>query len=161
MTPRIFVSYNSHIDIEQSNALRLQTIAGLYGVIIDLPDRFGNSKLKDSTKQRIADSFIFVIFSTQILDRQVKEEVAYAVSKNRKVLIFYDKNVAKNMDVSATVTEKYFDFLLDYGIVMEQIIHSMAFVNNIVPQQVQGMVAAVIWIGLGLFMLQNLSEKNC
>jgi hypothetical protein len=165
MIPKIFVSYNPGVEIEQSTALRLQTLAGLYGAVIHLPDRFGSSKLKDSTKQRIADADLFVMFSTQTLHRQVEEEVAYAFSLDKRVLIFYDKNVGKNLDTSrANVTEEYFDPLLDTSAtVMERVARHGGFIKNAAPKQPSpenNVAAALVGIGLGLFLLWALSKKN-
>ena len=45
MTPKIFISYNPDVEIEQSTALRLQTLSSLYNAVVHLPDRSGNPSL--------------------------------------------------------------------------------------------------------------------
>jgi hypothetical protein len=95
--PRIFVSYNPGIEVEQSTALRLQTLSSLYGATVYLPDRLGSTHLKDSTMQKIVDAQVFVMFSTHRLSKAVKEEAEFALKQNKRVVIFYDKHIGKNI----------------------------------------------------------------
>ena len=153
-----FVSYNPGVENEQSTALRLQTLAGLYGVVIHLPDRYGAIELKSSTKQRIADSVLFVMFSTKDLSKQVEEEVNHAISLGKKVLVFYDKGVGKK-PMTKDIYEKCFDPLLDTP---ATVIDRVLMLGDIIESsESENKVAfAIVEIGLCLIFLWSLSKKE-
>jgi hypothetical protein len=162
---KIFVSYNPGVEIEQSTALRLQTLAGLYGVVIHLPDRYGAIELKSSTRQRIVDSVLFVMFSTQQISLQVEEEVNYALSCGKSVLIFYDKSVGKNLTPpnDAKVIDEYFDPFVDTpATIMERVLKHGEIIKATqeMPKHENNIISAIVGIGLGLILLWALSEKK-
>lgn len=105
---KIFISYNPSIQQEQSLALRLQTLSSLYGLNVSLPDRVGSKTVKDSTKERIAAAELFIVFSTISLSKMVRDEIMFARTQHKKVVVVYDKDVPRNMKVSG-VKEIEFD----------------------------------------------------
>jgi hypothetical protein len=104
---KIFVSYNPSVNSEQSLALRLQTLGSLYGLNISLPDRIGSITLKDATKQRIQDSNLFIVFSTRNLSKSVREEITFARTLKKKIIVIYDKDVGKNLKLKGVVEVEY------------------------------------------------------
>lgn len=53
----IFISYNPNEEIEQNTALRMQTIASLYNISVELPARQqipAKAKISSETQNRIA-----------------------------------------------------------------------------------------------------------
>ncbi|TSC54075.1 MAG: Uncharacterized protein LiPW30_770 [Parcubacteria group bacterium LiPW_30] len=162
---KIFVSYNPGAEIEQSTALRLQTLAGLYGVAINLPDRYGTVDLKSSTQQRIADSVLFVMFSTQKISLQVQEEVNHALSLGKNVLVFYDKSVGKNLTTysDTNILEEYFDPLIDTPVtIMERVLKQREIIKATqeITKRENNVISAVVGIGLGLILLWAFSIKS-
>jgi hypothetical protein len=95
----IFISYNPKVESEQSLALRLQTLGALYGLSVSMPDRTGTAMLKESTKQRIGKATLFIVFSTRNLAKSVISEINYALELKKKIIVVYDKDVKKNLDI--------------------------------------------------------------
>lgn len=174
MTPKIFISYNPDVEIEQSTALRVQTLSSLYNAVVHLPDRSGTTNLKENTKQRIQDAMVFVMFSTHKLSKMVLDEVNYALQVNKRVIIFYDKRIGKNLNTSnikdANFLEKFIDpekdnpadllnFVLDNGGFV-----STASNANLVDKKkdstANAALAAIVGVGLGLLLLWTLSDDD-
>lgn len=164
MHPKIFVSYNPGVEIEQSTALRLQTLSSLYGATIYLPDRLGTNVLKETTKQKIADSQIFVMFSTQQLMKNVQEEVNYALQLAKRVVIFYDARVGKNLNTAqnANLIETTFDpFTEDAASIMKKAMDLGGFQDSSGgSSNANNGLSAVVGIGLGLFLLWALTKED-
>lgn len=96
---KIFISYNPSEPQEQSLAFRMQTLGALYGLHVSLPDRIGSNLLKQVTKQRIVDANLFIVFSTKSLSKAVKDEISYALTLKKRIVIVYDKDVPKNLNL--------------------------------------------------------------
>lgn len=164
MQPKIFVSYNPGVEIEQSTALRLQTLSSLYGATVYLPDRLGTNALKETTKQKIADSQIFVMFSTQQLTKNVQEEVNYALHHAKRVIIFYDARVGKNLNTlqNPNLVETTFDpHTEDAAIILKKAIDLGGFQDSSGrPSTSSNGLSAVVGIGLGLFLLWALTKED-
>jgi len=167
MKIKIFVSYNPNVEIEQSTALRLQTLSSLYGAIVYLPDRLGSQKLKSSTRQNIDDANVFVMFSTENLSSVVREEVEYALSKNKRVVIFYDKQTGKNLNTSniqnPNLYETRFDPQNDDTVnILQQVLKHGGFVPAGTPVEMaknknKG-ISALVGVGLGLLLMWGISK---
>ena len=161
MYNKIFISYNQSVVAEQSLALRLQTLGSLYGLHISLPDRIGSSALKLTTKQRIEEANLFIVFSTRNLSKVVKDEVKFARTLDKKIIIIYDKDVGKNLNLKG-VTEVEYDHNKD---VPEKLIHKILseirapkkIGNKIPSKKVQknesDSIGAFLLVGLGLLLL--------
>lgn len=179
MTPKIFISYNPDVEIEQSTALRLQTLSSLYNAVVHLPDRSGTTNLKDNTKQRIQDAMVFVMFSTHKLSKMVQDEVNYALQINKRVIIFYDKRIGKNLDTSkiknANLLERVFDPAVDNPAdLLNFVIHNGGFLSakpdaaqsqkkqadNKSDSTTNAALAAIVGVGLGLLLLWAISDDE-
>ena len=179
MTPKIFISYNPDVEIEQSTALRLQTLSSLYNAVVHLPDRSGSTGLKENTKQRIQDAMVFVMFSTHKLSKMVLDEVNYALQINKRVIIFYDKRIGKNLNTSKikneNLLERFFDpekdspadllnFVLDKGGFLSAN-HDAAQsqkkqAENKSDSTTNAALAAIVGVGLGLLLLWAISDDD-
>lgn len=104
---RIFVSYNPTVESEQSLALRLQTLGSLYGLNVSLPDRIGSTVLKATTRERILSANLFIVFSTRNLSKSVRDEITYARTIGKKIIVIYDKDVGKNLKLTGVVEVEY------------------------------------------------------
>lgn len=169
MHPKIFVSYNPGVEMEQSTALRLQTIASLYGATVYLPDRLGGTSLKKETEERILDSHAFVLFATSGLSKTVMEEVRFALHNNKRVVIFHDSTTGKRIKISDAPEGQLVDVLFDPykdtpAAILQKAFDQGGIVQNArLPENASSpnpALSAVIGIGLGLFMLWALNEDE-
>lgn len=161
---KIFISYNPNIEEEQSLALRLQTLSSLYGISILLPDRYGAKSIKPSTKERISEADLFVMFSTSKLSDMVSEEVSWALEKSKKVLIIYDKHKGKNLTTPKGVIEIEFD---PYKESPDQVLHNVLTQagletqeNKLSTSEGSGAIAALLGLGLALVMLAAFANRK-
>lgn len=110
----VFVTFNVSADFEEATALRLQTIAGLYGVPISLPYRPDRTAphLTIETQRRIQDAWCVAAFSLSPLSDLMRQELQYALSAGRPVMIFYGEHSGKNIifQDSDIVQEIFLDF---------------------------------------------------
>lgn len=164
MQPKIFVSYNPGVEIEQSTALRLQTLSSLYGATVYLPDRLGTIALKETTKQKISDSQVFVMFSTQRLTNIVQEEVNFALHLGKRVIIFYDARVGKNLNTiqKPNLIETTFNpHTEDAATILKKAMDLGGFQDapGGLSNSSSGL-SAVVGIGLGLFLLWALTKDD-
>ena len=175
MTPEIFVSYNPKSEIEQSTALRLQTLSSLYGAIVHLPDRVGSSGLKETTKQKILKSQVFVMFSTANLSEAVKQEIEYALKSDKRVVIFYDKVRGKNLDTfhikNKNLVEAQFDPRKDdTATILKKVMDHGGFLGpkSLTPlskrkngaNTTNMAIGALVGVGLGLLALWALTRDK-
>jgi hypothetical protein len=93
----IFLTYNPKVTLEQSTALRLQTIANLYGLRVELPDRMGASAV-ESTQQRISRAAYVVAIALKPIAPAVKEELNYAAQLGKTIIIIYDEHASKTVN---------------------------------------------------------------
>ncbi len=155
MSTTLFISYNPNSEIEQSIALRLQTLASLQNVSVLLPDRHGATRLKESTKARIKEASAFVVFSTASLSKTVKEEIEYARSLRKNVVVVYDvkKNVSSRLE---GVTEVSANFERESpDAILKKILERVAFKSDN-----QNAFAALILFGLGMLLLWAMSDDK-
>jgi hypothetical protein len=173
MQPKVFISYNPGVEIEQSTALRLQTISSLYNAQVFLPDRLGSTSLKDSTKQRILEAQVFVLFSTFGISSHVKQEAEFALANFKKVVIFYNKHHGKEITVKNAAPNSLiqipFDPATDNPItLMKHVFDHGGFIlhSNSPPAQVKqekqedNALTALVGVGLGLFLLWAITSDD-
>jgi ribosomal silencing factor RsfS len=156
----IFVSYNPKEEIEQSTALRLQTLSSLYGASVLLPDRYNSKDLQESTKERILKSGWCVVFSTKSLTKVVREELHFALQNGKNILVIYSRNVGKILDLDGVV-----EYTLDSSKQPDQIIAEiMEKIKNSSFQLFSNKDNKIIWVilgvGLGLFSLWLLGKDD-
>ena len=162
----IFISYNHKVETEQSLALRLQTLGSLYGLSISLPDRIGSVGLKDTTMQRIEKSSLFIVFSTRNLTKFVVNEINYAITLKKKIIIVYDKDVEKKSNLQG-VHEIEYNHRTDNPekIISEilSIIHkspSKSLKSTSASEKEENTMGAFILVGLGLLLLAAVTSKG-
>ncbi|RME17469.1 MAG: hypothetical protein D6799_03855, partial [Bacteroidetes bacterium] len=109
---KVFVTFNPNSEVEERTALRLQTIANLYGVEVLLPYRRISNKLSSETKNRIDRSRIVIAFSGSKLTSHLKQELIYAKSQNKTIVVIYNTSIGKNLIFKDY--EKVQEFYLDY-----------------------------------------------
>lgn len=103
----VFVTYNSNSELEQTVAVRLQTIGAVHGFNMYLPDRLSKTKsVSQETEYRIKSSDYFILFSTSALTAVVQQEISTAfkhLQDKSKIIVIYDR--VKNMKYSEHCTE--------------------------------------------------------
>ena len=165
----VFVTFNVSADFEEATALRLQTIAGLYGVPISLPYRPDRTapNLTSETKRRIEDAWFVAAFSLSPWATGCLRELQYALSVGKPVMIFYGEHSGKNIIFkdSEIVQEIFLDFSHQDQAINQAIefLQRMQASGRIVRDSgVTNTGAAVIGIGLLLLGLAHhlIGEKN-
>lgn len=150
---RIFISYNPVEQAEQSLAIRLQTLGSLYGLHVSLPDRVGTKALKITTKERIQSAGLFIVFSTRSLTKQVKDEIDYALTLKKQIVVVYDKDVRTNINLSG-VTEIEYDKRNDSP---EKVLGE---VLKVVNTKKDDSFSGFILVGLGLLLLAAIMSDS-
>ena len=168
MTPSIYITYNkkSNNHIEESTALRLQTLSNLYGLNVILPYRPDLAFNRDSeSANRITNSSYVVVFSMTPLTTRLQNEIKFAVARGKPIIIVYDKNNGKNIyhnerkikEVSLD-TKKPEDTISE---IAEYLNTATKFKNNQVSRdQENGVGIALIGIGLGLLALSLIANND-
>jgi hypothetical protein len=102
--------------------LRIQTLGGLYGIKVEMPDRYGEkSGLKESTETRIAESELTIFFAGKKMSKQMRKEIDFAIEKEKWVLIFYKESpsqyIARKMMAEIVLkNDKGNSFDIDFGV---------------------------------------------
>lgn len=97
MTPSIFITYNSLSKREESTALRLQTIANMYGVNVEIPDRYGVGAATN-TLQRIKRASYVIAFPLQSLSEEVKRDLDNAIASNKTIIVVFDSRNGRTVE---------------------------------------------------------------
>ena len=164
----VFVTFNVSADFEEATALRLQTIAGLYGVPISLPYRPDRTAphLTSETKRRIEDAWCVAAFSLSPWATGCLRELQYALSVGKPVMIFYGEHSGKNIIFkdSEIVQEIFLDFshqdrAINQAIEFLQRMQASGRISQAAPGD-SGVTAAVIGIGLLLLGLWGRLTKE-
>jgi hypothetical protein len=165
----IFVTYNPKNDFEQTLAIRLQTIAGVHGFNMSLPDRHhGDGKVSMETAFRIRNADYFILFSTSRLTSVVQEEVKMAfdhLKDKSRILIIYNK--VKNLKHSANCTEVFIDAKKDSPQeILEKVIGEVkrnqktlkrpATQKKVAADDTASALGGLLLVGLGLLALGSL-----
>ena len=171
MEPSIFITYNPNAPIEEATALRLQTIAHLYGVLVELPDRLG-AGAESATRQRLQRAGYVVAFPLQHLSEKVKSELDYAISQRKTIIMVYDKRIGKTVEFNgyANLFETKIDFEQQNT---DDVLHDIAkFIrerhtpasnsthNKPVLSSTEKGLLAFLGIGLGIVALASLLEQR-
>ena len=171
----VFVTFNVSADFEEATALRLQTIAGLYGVPISLPYRPDRTAphLTSETKRRIEDAWCVAAFSLSPWATGCLRELQYALSVGKPVMIFYGEHSGKNIIFkdSEIVQEIFLDFshqdrainqAIEFLQRMQASGRIVRYKNEWAPRDsgVTNTGAAVIGIGLLLLGLWTLTKEE-
>ena len=166
MANQIFVTYNQNAYGEQNTALRLQTIANLYGISVALPARnSGNNPINDETRNRIKNSDFVLAFSLNGMQENVSHELGDAIAKKKPIVVIYDKNNGRNINFKdyPHIKEVFMDMSNS-----EEALHDITgFINtelNKKNDKNQNVIVqtgiAVVGIAVGLLMLLFNGNKN-
>jgi hypothetical protein len=160
--PSVFISFNPNSDIEQTLAIRLNTIGAVHGFNMLLPDRSPLQKgISIETKSRILLADYFILFSTSALSKEVLSEIEVAYSKlqdKTKILVVYDKRIGKNVSGLENCTEVYIDLNADVPKILSEILNQVKFTQN--GKHDSPDWSWIILTGLGLFALASIIEPG-
>jgi hypothetical protein len=165
---KIYITYNSanKTHIEESTALRLQTLSSLYGINVSLPHRATLKFEKDFESQnRIQTADYIVVFSLTTLSLRLKDEIAFAKKLQKPIIIIYDKlnpiSILKSPKIKFVELDKYnSDGTLRS--VTEFLQKELQKKNKptIKEKEDTGLGVALLGIGLGLLALALISENG-
>lgn len=165
----LFITYNPNQLDEQTLAIRLHTIGAANGFRIFLPDRFNSDRVLDiETKRRIEESDYFILFSFSVkLSPTVVDEINYAWQRFKdksRIIIIYRTDIPKSTSqlVSEHCTELSFNpnkHQMDDVIrkIMEAIFKKEVQKKH--NKEVENGLLALLGIGLGLLVLNELTQK--
>lgn len=167
MNNKVFITFNPDIKIEESTALRLQTISSLYGIAVDLPARVAIGH-KDITKRRIMDSGIVVCFAlSKKLSSEMKFDLETAMNAKKPILVIYDKHQDEVIDFNNYPYLK--KVKIDYSNSNTALDEIAAFLKQTIekskPQKAvksdnTPALLALLGIGVGLLALFALSKQK-
>lgn len=171
MANTIFITYNHASQAEESTALRLQTISNLYGLSVVLPYRHRNLlELSTETKNRINKSTFVVAFCADGLTESLKDEIDFALSENKPIVVIYDHLKGKkiNLKTDRNIKEVFVDFNKT-----DEALHNIAdFLRSKIStenskkdikkpgENSSGIGIALLGIGLGLLAAWTLSKNT-
>lgn len=168
MTKSIFITYNLSSQPGEGTALRLQTISNLYGLSILLPYRFRNSSsISSETKIRIDNSRFVVAFCVDRLTKLLKDELSYAISQRKPLIVIYDNAKGKKINFKdhVNVKEVFVDFTKTDDALHKMAEFLRAKLSAITAKKVtkktqddSGLGIALLGIGLGLLAAWTLSK---
>ncbi|MEA3495237.1 MAG: hypothetical protein U9R42_04300 [Bacteroidota bacterium] len=158
----IFITYNKNSEIGENTALRMQTLQSLYGLKIFLPYRLHSKSISNETKIRIEKSRFILAFSIDKFTETLKEELEYALAKNKPVVVIYDEQQGKNIkfNKNKNVEEVYIDY---YN--TDEALHQISdflrtkFSNAEKKQTENAIGIGLVAIGLGLLVNWALTDK--
>ncbi len=168
MNPSIYITYNKNNKkhVEESTALRLQTLSNLYGINVLLPYRPDIAFSKDSeTEIRISKSACVVVFSMSKLTKRLKDEIQNALSKAKPIIIIYDKKIGKTISHNNDNIKEIF---LDSNNSDESLHEISKYLKskfnrsqkNIENSNDSNLGVALLGIGLGLLVLSLISDND-
>lgn len=167
-SPRIFITYNPDHRIEEATALRLQTIASLYGLEVELPDRIGVGAERN-TEERISRADYVVAFILRNPLRKAKEEINKAIELKKTLILIYDRSVKRPLSIAnyPNLFESTIDFSQGNA---EDALHKVSeFIrdrhpatkkNTLKLSEGEKSLLALLGIGLGIAGLAALIEKK-
>ncbi len=168
MHSSIYITYNKNNKkhIEESTALRLQTLSNLYGINVLLPYRpdilFSNDF---ETENRINKSSCVVVLSMSKLTKRLRDEIQFAKLINKPIIIIYDKKLGKNINnINDNIKEIYLDSKNTEQSLIEISKYLKMKLTNVnmhkKKTQESDLGVALLGIGLGLLVLSLISENE-
>ena len=161
MDNQIFVTYNQNAYGEQNTALRLQTIANLYGISVALPARnSGGNPINDETINRIKNSDFILAFSLNGMQENVSHELGEAISKQKPIVVIYDKNNGRNINFPNNIHVK--EVFIDAGNSDEALHEITGFINTELQRKnvAKQTTNAIVVIALGMLALLAFANKK-
>lgn len=165
MDASIYITYNhsNPEHIEERIALMLQTFASLYGFEVELPSR-PESRFEDDdeTKLRIKRSACVFVFSTTMLTARLKEEIQYANSVFKPIVVIYKAIQGKPLifPVNAIMKEVFLDTMNTADALKEVADFIKSNHKRKLSKEVNAIVSLAS-VGMGLFVMALLqSDMN-
>lgn len=154
---RVFLSYNS--PDEMVVVWRLQTLAAASGIHLDVPNTIQRSNWP-AVKQMIDDADSVIAFLTQRETAQVKDELTYALSKNKPVIPIVEQGTPAR-SIQALLTKSHIPlFRLDPGRPGEMETRLAEFLKKQqYDKDTSNAILAIAGTFVGLFLLQKLTEN--
>jgi len=161
----VFITYNNNSEIGENTALRMQTLSNLYGFSVFLPYRISKSNISRETKERINNSRFILAFSIGRYSKILKNELEYALSRKKPIIIIYDKKEKNKIHFPNKSNVK--EVIIDYYNT-DKALHQISdfldqqFNNAEIKQKKNenAIGTALVGIGLGLLAYWALSDKN-
>jgi hypothetical protein len=165
----IFITYNPSSDIGQGTAFRMQTIAGLHGLKIELPARNANSSLiSTETKRRIESAVAVLIFIAENVSEKVNAEILHAQKKKKPIIVISENNIKINKGSYPNIELFRFnkhnpDQTLHDVVMFIKNVHTLGSNNTPtkkkqISKEASGIITAVLGIGLGMLALYSLKR---
>lgn len=156
MAFKIFLSYGTDPG-EQIAAWRLQTLATSYGMHVSVPHRNGAGKAVAAPVRRaIEESDCVLAIITGNIGPAVAGELSYALSKGKTVVPIVRQGITVP---DALVKLRLFQFSpLNSGQVEAEVLEFLK--RQKLSKEKQQTIGALVAIGLGLFLLAALSNKQ-
>lgn len=149
----LFVTYNPRNEMEQTLAVRLQTLGAIHGLNMVMPDRSNQpGTLNRETRSRILSSDYFIFFATTEPAPEVQAEIQAAyeyLNDPSHVVILRDrmKNIQPDLKNTTLDINSREDPIQD---MVEKIMNRIREIKN-TPNE----LGAILLIGLGLMMLPS------
>ena len=165
MNPTVFISFNEKSELGRQTALRLQTIASLYGFKVYLPGRSPISG-DEPTLAKIYHSDYYVVFALEKVSKQLLYEINYALEQNKTVIVLYDKEVGSTLKFEREYKNMFIskiDFENNY--LDKQLEEISEFLGNHhndkkKKREKENALLALLGIGLGAVFLGYMLDKD-
>ncbi len=161
---KVFVTFNKSSIAGENTALRMQTLSNLYGFNVLLPYRLGLNFLSEESKRRIQESSFVLAFAFGRMSKILREELEYAISLNKPVIIVYD-NINKNKRILNGQSNQVIEIVMDYYN-QDVILHKISeFLSrelkskNKDNKKESAVGTAIVALGLSLLAYWFLSKK--
>lgn len=159
MSLKVFLSYGAEPS-EQVTAWRLQTLAAAHGVHVFVPQRnevppARRSQVPSEVRRQIDQSDCVLAIIASRVGTAVEAELIYAASKGKTVVPILQEGV-----VQPAFLKKFRTFVFSPGNTGEVEAQVAEFLKNQkLSKDRQQALAALVAVGLGLFLLLALAEK--
>lgn len=148
----------------QHSALRLQTIAGLYGFSVVLPLRRPNSSLlNQETKTRIDSADMVAIFALEGVSKGVNEEIVYASQKNKPVIVLFQRGMTHSglpQNEKIKIVEVDFNYIDKASHEVAEFLKGQFSARTKKGKETAGSGSALILLGLGLLAAWALTKDK-
>lgn len=166
MAFRVFLSYSTDPD-EQALVWRIQTLAAAQGIQVFVPQRTssvfpssprGGLVLSEGLRSAIDQSDCVLAIITSKASPAVEKELNYALGKNKLIIPIVEQEVGNHTFLSRfTPIFRFSRWDTNPGKVETEI--SRFLMQRKLNKELQQGMGALVAIGLGLFLLANLSKK--
>lgn len=174
MPKNLFITFNPNEHTEQNTALRLQTIAHLYQISVELPTRMGvrGSQPSEETQARIQRAGIVLAICLEKMSPLLRNELTYAMQQQKTIVVLYNKINGERIDFGdyQHVREVHIDFeqtdksLQEVAAFLQSELHKKAKAEAAAEakkaQEQNAMILGLVGIGLGLLALWAFTSED-